>query len=113
MEAPAHPDFRATARVLWRRSNALAVEVEAGASGYLVVVEAFHAGWKAFVDGEETVVLRANALFRAVPVSSGRHQVVFEYRSPAAFRGAMSTLVTGTAVLGLVAWRRRRPTAPR
>ena len=109
-EAPANPDFRATARVLWRKSNALAVEVEAGAPGYLVVVEAFHAGWKAFVDGEETGVLRANALFRAVPVGTGRHQVVFEYRSPAAFRGAMSTLLTGAAVLALAAGRRRRPT---
>ncbi|HVQ28765.1 MAG TPA: YfhO family protein, partial [Vicinamibacteria bacterium] len=107
------PEFRATARILWRRSNALAVAVDAAAPGYLVVVESYHPGWKAFVDGEETVVLRANALFRAVPIRPGRHQVVFEYRSPAAFRGALSTLLTGATMLGLVAWRRRRPTAPR
>ena len=104
----ASPDFRGTARVLWRRSNALAVTVDTTAPGYLVVLEAFNAGWRAFVDGEQTVVLRANALFRAVPLQAGRHQVVFEYRSPAALWGATSTLLTAATVVGLAAWRRRR-----
>jgi hypothetical protein len=104
----ASPDFRGMARVLWRRSNALAVAVDTTAPGYLVVVDAFNAGWRAFLDDQPTVVLRANALFRAVPIPAGRHQVVFEYRSPAAFWGATSTLLTGTTMVGLVAWRRRR-----
>jgi hypothetical protein len=108
----ASPDFPGMASVLWRRFNTLAVEVEASAPGYLVVVEAFNAGWRALVDGQPAVVLRANALFRAVPVPRGRHQVVFEYRSPAALWGVMSTLLTGATVLGLVAWRRRRTFGP-
>ena len=104
----ARADFRGVARVLWRRSNALAVEVDVTAPGYLVVVEAFDPGWRAFVDGKQTVVLRANALFRAVPLPAGRHQVVLEYRSRAAFWGALTSLLTGATVVGLAAWRRRR-----
>lgn len=109
--ARAIPGFRALARVVWRRSNALAVAVETPAPGYLVAVEAFNAGWRAFVDGAPTTVLRANTLFRAVAIPAGRHEVVFEYRSPAACWGATATLLTGATVLGFVAWRHRQASA--
>ena len=36
-------------------------------------------GWRATVDGEAAEILRANGLYRAVVISEGLHQVVFEY----------------------------------
>ena len=106
--AETRPDFQGAARVLWRRSNALAVAVDTSAPGYLVAVDAFNAGWRASVDGQPANVLRANVLFRAVPLPAGHHQVLFEFRCPTAVWGLTSTLLTGVALVGLVGWRRHK-----
>jgi len=64
------------------------------------------AGWRASVDGDPAPVLQANALFRAVPVPAGRPRVELRYRPPEAALGAALSALA--AVLGLVAWSRRR-----
>jgi hypothetical protein len=99
---PARESFRGTARIAWRRSDALAVDVDANAAGYLVLVEAYDPGWKATVDGVPAEVLRANVLFRAVPVGEGRHHVVMRYRPKFVVLGAV--LSVAGILLGLGAW---------
>ena len=42
--------------------------------GYLLQREAWYPGWRARVDGVEVPVLRANLLYRAVPLERGRAQ---------------------------------------
>jgi len=48
--------------------------------GFVVFSEAWYAGWKAFVDGKQVPIYRADYLFRAVPVPAGKHRVVMVYR---------------------------------
>jgi hypothetical protein len=43
--------------------------------GILVVNELFYPGWKCKVDGQETQILRANVIFRAVVLKDGIHRV--------------------------------------
>ncbi|MDD5382530.1 MAG: YfhO family protein, partial [Candidatus Margulisbacteria bacterium] len=56
-----------------------------GAGGYWFVSEWFYPGWKAYVDGREARIYRANYMFRAVPLPPGKHEVEFVY-DPLSFK---------------------------
>lgn len=64
--------------------------------GILVLTDAYDPGWRVYVDGEESRVYPANALFRGVPLGAGTHTVRFIYR-PAWF--APSMIVSGLTLL--------------
>jgi len=85
------------------------LEVVADRAGLLAVSEIHHERWKAFLDGEEAVVWRVNTAFRGVEVASGRHELVFEYRSPPFSLGVWVSLLTilGLTTSILISWRRR------
>jgi uncharacterized membrane protein YfhO len=66
-----------------------------------VVLEAFEPGWIATVDGAPAPVLRANGLFRAVRLETGRHRVRFAYRPRSVAYGAALSGLGLAASLGL------------
>jgi uncharacterized membrane protein YfhO len=76
----------------------------------LVLTDTFYPGWEATVDGRPTPVLRADYLFRAVPVAAGHHTVRFTYRPASVRVGAACTGVAllTLAAVGVASWRRRR-----
>ncbi|HEX5958101.1 MAG TPA: hypothetical protein VFY92_05520, partial [Hyphomicrobiaceae bacterium] len=55
------------------------LEVEAAQAGLVVLHDVWHPWWSVEVDGIETPILRANILFRAVPVRAGHHVLTFEF----------------------------------
>jgi hypothetical protein len=77
-EPPAHFDGRAA--IVGERADALEVEAEISAAGYLVVADSWDPGWSARVDGVPVEVLRADLAFRAVALPAGRHRVELAYR---------------------------------
>jgi Bacterial membrane protein YfhO len=107
--ASSHASFRGSARLLSRRSDSLSLEADLDDPGVLVVLEAYHAGWQATVDGRPAPILRANALFRGVPLAAGRHRVEMIFRPPSAKWGALLSLVS---VLGALALWLRETRAP-
>lgn len=86
----------------WRAHVALT------APGYLLQREAWYPGWHARVDGQDAPVVRADVLFRAVPLGAGEHDVEIFFDSAAWHRGALVSLLGLLAVLALllVPWRR-------
>ena len=58
----------------------IVIDVETPDSGYLVLNDPYHPWWFAQVDGQETKILQANVLFRAVAVPAGRHRARFTFR---------------------------------
>ena len=70
-------------------------------------------GWAATVDGRSAPVVRADGLVLGVPISAGRHRVVFRYRPPGLAAGIALSAVS---IAGLGGWaaveRRRRPRRP-
>jgi hypothetical protein len=79
--------------------------------GYVVLSDTYFPGWKALVDGGESLAYRANYLFRAVYVPAGKHQVTFIYEPKALWDGAAIsfTAFTLTSIAtGVVAVRSRR-----
>lgn len=64
---------------------------------FLFLGDSYYPGWKAFLDGDEVTIYRANYLFRAVALPPGRHTVEFRYE-PASF--ALGIWISG-AVAGI------------
>lgn len=57
--------------------------------GYLVLLDAWYPGWRAFVNEREVPIYRANFLFRAIPLEPGEHVIVFEFRPLTLYVGAL------------------------
>ena len=47
--------------------------------GFLVLGDTWYPGWKAFVDGKESEIYRANFIFRAVSLTKGERNIRFVY----------------------------------
>jgi hypothetical protein len=68
-----------TARILHYANTAIDIEADAPQGGFLVLNDVWHPWWRAAVDGEPARILRANVLFRAVPLAPGAHHVRFVF----------------------------------
>jgi hypothetical protein len=80
------------------------VDVETSSPGFLILGDTFFPGWKAFVDGKEVPVYRADYLLKAVAVEKGNHRVVFVYQ-PLSFRmGLVLTIISGVIILWCLRW---------
>ncbi len=67
------------AHILRYANTEVDIEVEAPNGGFLVLNDAWHPWWRAEVDGRPTDILKANVLFRAVPIGQGTHRVHFAF----------------------------------
>ncbi len=87
--------------------NRVRARVRAPEGTWLLLADTWYPGWHARVDGEKVRIYRADYLFRALWISPGEHEVLFEY-GPWSFRlGAVVSGLTWMALLGTVRrWRR-------
>ncbi len=60
-------------------NNRLSLRVETETESLLVLNDSHYPGWRAFVNGEEKKILRANYHFRAVVLPKGTHKIEFLY----------------------------------
>jgi hypothetical protein len=89
----------ARVRLLSSEPGRIELDASAPAPTVLVLFNSFERGWRAFVDGTQAPVFRADAAFLGIPVLEGRHRIRFEYRP----RGLREGLALGAAgLLGLV-----------
>ncbi|GAB4338515.1 MAG: hypothetical protein Kow0099_12650 [Candidatus Abyssubacteria bacterium] len=103
-----HPDgltpssqlLTARAEITRERNNEVLVELSAPSDGMLVLCDAYYPGWKAYVDGTEVKIYRADLAFRAVPVKKGIHAVRFAYQPRSLLIGAIISGVTLLATIG-------------
>jgi len=92
--------FRGDVRIASESASRLDLEAHLTANGYVVLVDGYDPGWRAWVDGRRVPLLRANVAFRAVAVPAGRHTVEMAYRPTAALAGLA---VSGLTCLALLA----------
>jgi hypothetical protein len=72
----------------------VAVEAELSRPGWLVVADLAYPGWRAWVDGVETRVERADYCLRAVPLAAGARRIELAY-VPSSFRIGLGALIGG------------------
>ena len=96
---PPAPGPAGEARISVDEPDRVRVEIEPRTDGWLVLSDSDYPGWRAWVDGEEREILRANVAFRAVAVHPGNRHVVFRYE-PLSFRvGRVLAIVTAGVLL--------------
>jgi hypothetical protein len=89
---------RGEVRLMSYRPNRIEMETRNPGEGFLVLSEVFYNGWKAYVDGREQEVYRANYTLRGVDLPAGDHRVEFVYR-PSSFRNGAFLALSGAILL--------------
>lgn len=85
--------------------NSVTIRAALPVDGYLVLLDTWYPGWQVMVDGDQALIHPANLAFRAVPLSSGEHEVVFEYRPFSFWLGVLITGFTWLLLSGLLVGR--------
>ena len=57
----------------------------------------YAAGWKAFVDGKETPIMRTDYVLRAIKVPAGAHNIEFHFRPDSFYTG--QKIATATSII--------------
>lgn len=94
--APVRPGVAGIARTTLYQDNRIEVDVHSPENGILVLSDVFYPGWRAFVDGAETEVLRVDYNLRGIAVPRGVHTVIFRFDNQAFARGMW---ITGGALV--------------
>ena len=99
---PVMPRLKPAVRVLTYENSRMVLEVTTPEAALLFMSEAYYPGWQAYVDGRKEEILRANYVFRAIPLSPGSHkvEVVME---PLSFKIGLAVSVL-TVLLLIAGW---------
>jgi hypothetical protein len=107
----ARPDDASADRasVTTYEADRIRLRTSTGASGLLVLSEAYYPAWKAYVDGRPVPLYVADHVLRAVPVPAGEHTVELRYESWSLRVGLAVSLISYLTLIALaVAGARRR-----
>lgn len=81
-------------------------ESESAEAGLAVFSEVYYKTWKAFVDGKEVPVLRANYILRAIEVPAGKHTIEFRCKDELLQKSQWITVIVsvfiGIVLIGLI-----------
>ena len=96
---PTVPNLKPAVRVVTYENNRIVLEVDTPDAAFLFMSEAYYPGWKAYVDGTEEEILRADYLFRAIPVGPGSHRIEVVYQ-PLSFKVGLAVSLLTVVMLG-------------
>lgn len=73
-------DKNASIKLLSYKPNELEYNYNSSSNQLVVFSEVFYdKGWKAYVDGKESPIFRANYILRAMSIPAGKHKIVFKF----------------------------------
>jgi len=55
------------------------IDAKMESDGFLVLLDQYYPGWKAYVDGKEVEIYPTDYVFRSIHLTKGTHKVVFRY----------------------------------
>jgi hypothetical protein len=97
------PDSTAYVKITKYVFENIEMEVNASGNNLLFLGDTYYnVGWKAFVDGKETKIYRANHNGRAILVPKGKHKVEFRYEPLSYYLGKNISLALNAIVLAFL-----------
>ena len=108
-DAAKNKDVQGRVKLLSYKANRFSLEYESDGDAFLYVSDTYYPGWRAYVDGKETQIYRANLAFRAIAAPKGKHTVVFKYVPMSFYAGLVLTIIGIFLCIWL--WRRDGKTA--
>ncbi len=78
------------------------IDANSSANGFLFVSDRYDPGWKAYVDGVEARLYRADYVFRAVYLTAGQHTVDLVYEPRSFAQAVPISLVAALALVALL-----------
>lgn len=94
-------EVKGEAKIITYKPNKIQIKTAAENQSILFLSDNYYPDWKAFVDGKETKIYRANYSFRSIIVPKGNHEIVFQYE-PQSFRYGMILTFTGLLLFLLI-----------
>lgn len=74
-------------------TNSVAGHIAVDESDMIFFSIPYSRGWRAYVDGVEAEILRANIAFMAVPLEQGEHEIVLKYETPGLKVGMLISVI--------------------
>ena len=75
-------------------TNSMSMKIDVADNKILCLAVPYSDGWRAYVDGKETPILRANVWCMAVELEPGNHSIVFNYHTPWLSVGKYTSLIS-------------------
>ena len=95
----AQHDSTATVELISYEPNNLVYRYESQLPQLIVFSEIFYSmGWNAYINGELSPHIRANYVLRAMPVSAGKHEIVFKFEPENFKRGERIALISSILI---------------
>lgn len=83
-------------------NNTVQGNIQLEKKGIMVLGIPYSTGWKAYVDGEITEILRGNIINMAIPLSEGKHHITLKYETPYLKAGSVVSAVAFLIFIGIV-----------
>ena len=78
-------------------------ESESNENGIAVFSEVYYKTWRAFIDGEEVPILRANYILRAIEIPAGKHQIEFRCKDELLQKTQIVSIVASALIVLVIA----------
>lgn len=80
--------------------NDLTFESNNSQNGLAVFSDIYYPyGWRAYVDGQETPIMKADYLLRAIKVPAGKHNIEFKFHPDSYYKGDTIALITSLILI--------------
>jgi uncharacterized membrane protein YfhO len=83
-------------------------ESNSNAPHVAVFSEIFYKDWKAYIDGKEAPIAKANYVLRAMLIPAGKHNIEFKFEPGVYHTGSTITAITSWLIfvllLGFIGW---------
>jgi hypothetical protein len=74
--------------------NKITLQTNSKSDEILFMSDNYYPGWNVFIDEEKGKIYRADYSFRAVPIRSGKHEVIFMYKPDSFKVGSVASIIS-------------------